>query len=54
MNDGFGNHYCLDVSRMENGVCPVVFWDHEEPDDQETEEVTPDFVAWLESLLRVA
>lgn len=26
-NDGRGNHYCLDLSRMdENMICPVIFW----------------------------
>lgn len=29
MNDGAGNHYCLDTRRYREGECPVVFWDHE-------------------------
>ena len=28
MNDGAGNHYCLDVGLHEQEECPVVFWDH--------------------------
>lgn len=28
MNDGFGNHYCLDVGLGEQGEYPVVFWDY--------------------------
>lgn len=24
--DGRGNHYCLDLSRLLDGYCPVVFW----------------------------
>lgn len=24
--DGRGNHYCLDLSRLEGRSCPVVFW----------------------------
>src|SRR5690606_34389975 len=27
--DGRGGCYCLDTSRMDNGECPVVYWDHE-------------------------
>src|SRR5262245_54616566 len=32
MNDGSGNHYCLDSSRVSaNDEMPIVFWDHESP-----------------------
>lgn len=27
--DGAGNHYCLDLQRLQNGTCPVVFWQHD-------------------------
>ena len=27
--DGRGNHYCLNLSKLVNGVCPVVFWQHD-------------------------
>ena len=27
--DGSGNHYCLDLSRIENEICPIVFWQHD-------------------------
>jgi hypothetical protein len=27
--DGAGNHYCLDVSKLIDGLCPVVFWQHD-------------------------
>ena len=27
--DGSGNHYCLDLSRIEYEICPVVFWQHD-------------------------
>ncbi len=27
--DGGGNHYCFDLSRMQKGLCPVVFWQHD-------------------------
>jgi RHS repeat-associated protein len=32
MNDGAGNHYCLDTSKMQDSECPVVFFDHEDPE----------------------
>jgi cell wall assembly regulator SMI1 len=27
--DGAGNHYCLDLSKLEDNKCPVVFWQHD-------------------------
>lgn len=48
MNDGGGNHYCLDVS---DAVAAVVFFDHELTGDQITMPVAPSFDAWLLSLL---
>lgn len=27
--DGFGNHYCLDLSKLSDGLCPIVFWQHD-------------------------
>lgn len=51
MNDGAGNHYCLDTSRLEGGECPVIFWDHEAPEDQDVETVAPSFDVWLIGLL---
>ncbi len=49
LNDGAGNHYCLDTSRFHGDECPVVFWDHEHWDgsDQSPEEVSPSFDRWL-------
>jgi cell wall assembly regulator SMI1 len=49
MNDGAGNHYCLDTAQMGDGECPVVFWDHEHPDaeDQTPEFVAPSFAQWI-------
>jgi len=47
LNDGFGNHYCLDTSKMSEGECPVVFWDHEEDEEQEPEIVSESFVEWF-------
>ena len=27
--DGRGNHYCLDLLRLEDNECPIVFWQHD-------------------------
>ncbi len=47
VNDGAGNHYCLNTSAMEHLECPVVFWDHELGEDQELEYISPTFADWL-------
>ena len=48
MNDGAGNHYCLDVGLHEQGECPpVVFWDHNLGESQDPEYVAPNLEAWL-------
>ena len=47
MNDGAGNHYCLDVVSGEQGECPVVFWDHNLGESQDPEYVAPNLEAWL-------
>src|SRR5918997_7111773 len=47
MNDGAGNHYCLDVASGEQGECPVVFWDHNLGESQDPEYVAPNLEVWL-------
>ena len=47
MPDGAGNHYCLDLSRTEFGVCPIVFWDHDQEETQIPEIVGPNFSEWI-------
>ena len=49
MNDGAGNHYCLDTGQVTEGEMPVVFWDHENPDgeSQVPVKVSPSFGEWL-------
>jgi len=49
MNDGAGNHYCLDTEKVTAGECPVVFWDHEHElgERQRPEVVATDFASWL-------
>lgn len=51
LNDGFGNHYCLDTGKMSQGECPVVFWDHEAELTQTPEKVSKTFGDWLVSLV---
>jgi hypothetical protein len=47
--DGAGNHYCLDVSRSSAGICPVVFWNHEEGESQIPEDIAVSFSDWIVS-----
>lgn len=51
MNDGAGNHYCLDTSATVAGECPVVFWDHEAGTSQCPELMAQSFPNWLVKLL---
>jgi hypothetical protein len=50
--DGWGNHYCLDTSRLSEGECPVVFWNHAGADDQQPEQTHSTFLDWLEEKAR--
>lgn len=47
MPDGAGNHYCLDLSKLEFGICPVVFWDHDEGEQQTPQIVGRSFSDWI-------
>ena len=53
MNDGAGNHYCLDTANFHGEECPVVFWDHEHEDgsDQAPGPVSPSFDRWIVDLI---
>ena len=53
MNDGAGNHYCLDTANFRGDECPVVFWDHDcrEGADQTPSQVSPSFDQWLIDLI---
>lgn len=51
MNDGFGNHYCLDTNEFTGSECPVVFWDHEAGTSQVPEKIAKSFEVWLSELL---
>ncbi|MBF8964312.1 SMI1/KNR4 family protein [Pontibacter sp. FD36] len=51
--DGRGNHYCLDLSRMENSLCPVVFWQHDYTYSrkEEVETCNENFIDWVEEVM---
>lgn len=50
--DGWGNLYCLDTSQMQEGECPVVFWNHDLDEDQQPQQTHRTFVDWLEEMIR--
>jgi cell wall assembly regulator SMI1 len=51
--DGRGNHYCLDLSRMKNSLCPVVFWQHDYTysKKEEVETCNENFIDWVEEVM---
>lgn len=49
LNDGFGNHYCIDTDS--EGEPPVVFWNHEAGEEQTPKFEANDFVSWLNELM---
>ena len=51
-DSGGGDLLCFDTSRREGNECPVVWWDHENDEEQEPEEAAPSFLDWMESELR--
>ena len=53
MNNGAGNHYCLDTANYLEDECPVIFWDHEHQDgpNQSPEQVSSSFDRWLIDLI---
>ena len=52
LNDGAGNHYCMDASPTQQATFPVVFWDHAMGSNQTPERVNNSFDAWLIELLK--
>lgn len=54
LNDGGGNHYCLDTRPGADGECPVLLWDHELGEDQEPYVEARNFSLWLANLLPVS
>lgn len=51
--DGRGNHYCLDLNRLKDQVCPVVFWqwDYEYASLEEVETCNDSFVSWVKEVV---
>jgi hypothetical protein len=51
--DGYGNHYCLNLSNLNLGQCPVVFWQHDYiyENKDEVEECNASFVEWIKEVL---
>jgi len=52
MNDGAGNHYCLDTRQFSGNECPVAFWNHELGDLQQPQRIAPTFTDWLAEQLK--
>jgi cell wall assembly regulator SMI1 len=51
--DGFGNHYCLDLSKIVDGVSPVIFWQHDYfyKNLDEVEVCNVSFTEWINEVL---
>ncbi len=51
--DGRGNHYCLNLSKLINGICPVVFWQHDfiYKNIEEVEECNDNFISWIKEVM---
>lgn len=51
--DGQGNHYCLDLSKLENNICPIVFWqwDVEYESIEEVEVCNSSFTDWIDEVM---
>ncbi len=47
LNDGAGNHYCLDLRAASEEECQVVFWDHELDETQIPGVESATFESWL-------
>jgi cell wall assembly regulator SMI1 len=51
--DGYGNHYCFDLSTMKDGLCQVIFWRHDcsysETDPPEV--ANESFAAWIKEVV---
>jgi len=51
--DGRGNHYCLNLSKLKEGVCPVVFWqyDFNYESIEDVEQCNNTFVSWIKEVM---
>jgi cell wall assembly regulator SMI1 len=50
--DGAGNHYCLNLNKMKENLCPVVFWQSDlNYNNNEVEECNNTFIEWLKEVM---
>jgi cell wall assembly regulator SMI1 len=51
--DGYGNHYCLDLSKLVDDVCPVIFWEHDcsYEDKNDVEVSNKSFTEWIKEVM---
>lgn len=51
--DGYGNHYCFNLSKLKDGICPVVFWQHDAnyDDINNVEECNSSFLGWIQEVM---
>ncbi|MFY1048499.1 SMI1/KNR4 family protein [Chryseobacterium sp. GP-SGM7] len=51
--DGQGNHYCLDLSKITDEICHVVFWqwDIEYEDIEDVEVCNDSFIDWIDEVM---
>ena len=51
--DGRGNHYCLNLAKIDNGRCPVVFWqwDYDYGSVHEVEETNESLLSWIKEVM---
>jgi cell wall assembly regulator SMI1 len=51
--DGAGNHYCLDLSRLKDELCPVIFWqpNYEYTSNDDVETCNANFFEWMQEVM---
>jgi hypothetical protein len=51
--DGFGNHYCLNLGKIDDGLCPVIFWQHDYvySNFSEVEQTHTSFANWITEVM---
>lgn len=51
--DGQGNHYCFDLSKIKDSICPVVFWqwDFEYENIEDVEICNDNFIDWVDEVM---
>lgn len=51
--DGRGNYYCFNLKKLQDGLCPVVFWQHDYKynDISEVEESHSNFIEWINEVM---